>query len=53
MKFCSDCGHDVALTIPDGDTLPRYVCGRCGTIHYQNPRIVVGCVPEHDGRILL
>jgi ADP-ribose pyrophosphatase YjhB (NUDIX family) len=22
-------------------------------VHYQNPRIVVGCVPERDGRILL
>ena len=25
----------------------------CGTIHYQNPRLVVGCVPEHEGSILL
>jgi ADP-ribose pyrophosphatase YjhB (NUDIX family) len=22
-------------------------------VHYQNPKIVAGCVPEHDGRILL
>jgi ADP-ribose pyrophosphatase YjhB (NUDIX family) len=29
------------------------VCDSCSTIHYQNPRIVVGCVPEHEGRILL
>ena len=26
---------------------------QCGAIHYENPRLVVGCVPEHDGRILL
>jgi ADP-ribose pyrophosphatase YjhB (NUDIX family) len=25
----------------------------CSEIHYQNPKIVVGCVPERDGRILL
>jgi len=25
----------------------------CEAIHYENPRIVAGCVPEHDGRILL
>lgn len=25
----------------------------CHTIHYQNPKIVAGCIPEHDGRILL
>jgi len=29
------------------------VCTRCGHIHYQNPLVVVGCVPERDGRILL
>jgi ADP-ribose pyrophosphatase YjhB (NUDIX family) len=29
------------------------VCTSCGRIHYQNPRIVAGCVPEHEGRILL
>ena len=29
------------------------MCDACGTVHYQNPKIVVGCVPEKDGRILL
>jgi ADP-ribose pyrophosphatase YjhB (NUDIX family) len=53
MKFCPSCSHPVALKIPDGDHLPRYVCTACGTIHYQNPRVVVGCVPEHEGKILL
>jgi ADP-ribose pyrophosphatase YjhB (NUDIX family) len=41
------------MRIPAGDNLPRAVCTACGTIHYQNPRIVVGCVPEWQGRILL
>jgi ADP-ribose pyrophosphatase YjhB (NUDIX family) len=54
MKYCSQCGSGlVQFRIPDGDTLPRYVCGACGTIHYQNPKIVVGCLPEWDGRVLL
>src|SRR3977135_4563539 len=53
MKFCNQCGAAVRLRVPEGDTLPRYVCEACGTIHYQNPRVVVGCVPEHEGRILL
>src|SRR5438105_6370498 len=53
MKFCDECGAPVRLRVPPGDHLPRYVCEACGTIHYQNPRLVVGCVPEHDGRILL
>ncbi len=54
MKFCSHCGQTVVQKIPEGDTLPRHVCENCGTVHYQNPKMVVGCVPEHeDGRILL
>jgi ADP-ribose pyrophosphatase YjhB (NUDIX family) len=53
MKFCSNCGAAVALRIPEGDHLPRHVCESCGTIHYRNPRLVVGCVPEHAGKILL
>lgn len=53
MKYCSDCGAPVSLRVPDGDLLPRFVCGSCGLVHYQNPKIVVGCVPEFDGRILI
>jgi ADP-ribose pyrophosphatase YjhB (NUDIX family) len=53
MKYCSQCGQPVEKRVPPGDHLPRYVCPACGAIHYQNPKIVVGCVPEHEGRILL
>lgn len=53
MKFCSNCGSAVALKIPAGDTLPRYVCDTCSTIHYQNPKMIVGCIAEWENRILL
>ena len=53
MKYCSNCGATTSLQIPDGDTLPRHVCQRCEAIHYQNPKIVVGCIPEWQGQILL
>ena len=53
MNFCSQCGAPVTLRIPEGDTLPRFVCGACHTIHYQNPKLVVGCIPEWEDRILL
>ena len=53
MNFCSHCGQAVTLRVPDGDNRPRHVCDSCGTIHYRNPKIVVGCVPEWQGRILL
>jgi ADP-ribose pyrophosphatase YjhB (NUDIX family) len=41
------------MRVPPGDNLPRAVCTACGSIHYENPRMVVGCVPEWEGRILL
>jgi len=53
MNFCSNCGSRVAHRIPPGDHLPRFVCDSCGVIHYENPRVVVGCVPEFEGKILL
>jgi len=53
MKFCSTCGQPVELRVPPGDSLPRAVCTACGTVHYKNPLVVVGCVPEWQGRILL
>jgi ADP-ribose pyrophosphatase YjhB (NUDIX family) len=53
MKFCPDCGQAVTMRVPPGDQLPRAVCTTCASVHYENPRVVVGCVPEWQGRILL
>ncbi|BAU47946.1 ADP-ribose pyrophosphatase [Sulfurifustis variabilis] len=53
MKYCSLCGAPVEQRVPDGDNLPRHVCGQCGTIHYTNPKVVVGCIPRWEDRILL
>lgn len=53
MKFCMNCGKTVSRKVPAGDTRERLICESCSQIHYQNPKIVVGCVPEQDGKILL
>ncbi len=54
MKFCSHCGSStLGFRVPAGDTLPRHVCEVCETIHYVNPKVVVGCLPEWQGQILL
>jgi len=53
MNFCSACGKPVAQKIPPGDNLPRFVCGSCDAIHYHNPKIVAGCIPEWENQILL
>jgi ADP-ribose pyrophosphatase YjhB (NUDIX family) len=53
MKFCANCAAPVVRRVPPGDTLERWVCDNCGEIHYQNPKLVVGTVPEHEGKLLL
>ncbi len=53
MNYCSQCGGPVEVRIPDGDNRPRHMCPACGAIHYQNPRVVVGCIPEWEDRLLL
>lgn len=53
INFCNRCGAATMLQIPPGDALPRQVCTRCGHIHYENPRLVVGCVATWEDRILI
>lgn len=53
MKFCSHCGAKLVIRIPAGEDRERFVCERCGTIHYQNPKIIAGCLPLWQGKILL
>jgi ADP-ribose pyrophosphatase YjhB (NUDIX family) len=53
IKFCNSCGAKVTRRIPQGDTLVRAVCDACGTIQYENPKVVVGCVPVLGERILI
>jgi ADP-ribose pyrophosphatase YjhB (NUDIX family) len=53
MRFCPNCAGPGTQQVPDGDHLPRSVCTACGAIHYRNPKLIAGCVPEHGGRILI
>ena len=39
--------------VPPHDDRRRLVCDHCGHVQYENPKIVVGSVVEHDGCILL
>ncbi|MFH0728857.1 MAG: NUDIX hydrolase [Pseudomonadota bacterium] len=53
MNFCSNCGAPVKQLIPPDESRLRHVCPSCGIIHYENPKIVVGCIPEWENKILL
>jgi len=47
------CGGPLSYRRPPHDARLRFVCDRCGFIHYLNPRVVAATVPERDGRFLL
>ena len=54
IKHCRECGAAVTYRLPDdGDTRARAICPACGTIHYENPLMVVGTVPVLGERVLL
>lgn len=53
MNYCCKCGAPVNLLVPAGDTHFRHVCGQCGEIHYLNPKLVVGTLPEWEDKVLL
>jgi ADP-ribose pyrophosphatase YjhB (NUDIX family) len=54
MKYCSHCGSaNLTLRTPSDDNRPRIICSDCQTVHYQNPKIVVGCLAFWEGKILL
>ncbi|MGF1563525.1 MAG: NUDIX hydrolase [Geminicoccaceae bacterium] len=52
-KHCSLCASPLAWRVPDGDDRERAVCPQCGTVHYENPRPVVGAVCVSAEHVLL
>lgn len=53
MNYCPQCGDKTQSAIPEGDNRLRDVCPSCESIHYQNPRIIAGCVPVWEDKVLL
>jgi len=53
MKYCSNCAGEIRIGIPDEDTIPRHICDNCDIIFYQNPKIITGCLPVYQDKILL
>jgi ADP-ribose pyrophosphatase YjhB (NUDIX family) len=53
VSYCSQCGSKVCVEVPSEDNKARYVCTSCSTVLYENPKLVVGCVTEYNGQILL
>ncbi|GIZ13787.1 NUDIX hydrolase [Pseudomonas sp. NCCP-436] len=54
LRFCPQCGSaGLNRQQPAGDTHTRLLCTSCGYIHYENPKIITGCIIERDGKYLL
>lgn len=54
MNFCSACGSPaISFQVPEGDTFERHVCGQCATVHYSNPKMIVGCLVVAEDKVLL
>lgn len=54
MKFCSNCGsQNLSFKMPDGDHRPRIICEACRSTFYSNPKIIVGCLPVWEDKVML
>ena len=51
--FCIQCGSACTHGTPEGDNRQRRICSSCAFIHYENPKNVVGCLLEWQGKVLL
>ena len=49
--FCTDCGSPLEQRHVAGRL--RGVCTRCDRVHFEDPKVAVGVVVEHEGRIVL
>ncbi|MHC4605398.1 MAG: NUDIX hydrolase [Planctomycetota bacterium] len=52
-RYCSACSAELVTKVPPLDNRERYVCPKCGHIHYVQPKVAAGTIPERDGRIVL
>jgi len=53
LLYCSVCSGALSWVKPQGDNISRSVCTHCGEVHYQNPKIIVGCLPVWKDQVLL
>ena len=52
LRYCARCGESLVVRLIETEDRPRLMC-KNGHIHYVNPVLVVGVIPERRGRILL
>ena len=53
INYCTFCGKLISIAIPEGDNRERHMCFDCGEIQYQNPKVIAGCLPVWEDKIVL
>jgi ADP-ribose pyrophosphatase YjhB (NUDIX family) len=53
IQHCRACGTQVEYRVPPDDNRERATCPACGTVHYENPLVVVGTLPVWGSQVLL
>jgi len=53
MKFCTECGLTLKRQWIIREGRERHVCTSCGATHYQNPRVIVGCLVSWHDQLLM
>ncbi len=53
MKYCGHCTHELSFEVPPDDDRPRHCCRKCGAVFYDNPKVIVGCLPRWENQVLL
>lgn len=55
LGHCQECATPLQQQRPPGDDRLRLVCPNCNKVFYDNPKLVVGCVPisKDQNRVLL
>jgi ADP-ribose pyrophosphatase YjhB (NUDIX family) len=51
-RFCAECGGSLEHRWLEVDHRTRQVCVLCGSIHYENPRILVSCYMHWRDRVV-
>ncbi|MDP6957977.1 MAG: NUDIX hydrolase [Planctomycetota bacterium] len=51
--YCIKCAGSMEKKVPKGESRERSICSECGYIHYLDPKIACGTIPEYEGKLVL
>jgi ADP-ribose pyrophosphatase YjhB (NUDIX family) len=52
-RYCFMCGHALYEGLLSTEERARLYCPACGYVHYINPKVVCGTLPQQDGMVWL